>query len=142
MLMGESNFQENKALNNKDDTSVETTSIRSLPPLRMKPETSNLRLNIPHQVSEVSVKRKCSWSSTDSLSNKIIVSSVNDKNFGKLQTIPSRKCTVLDLLFDREVSVKILCFFVVCIETDLNLETPFLLLFTNIHMYIFFIRIS
>ena len=61
LLMGASNFQENKELNNKDETRmVGTTSIRSLPPLRMKPETSNLRLSIPHQASEVNVKRKCS----------------------------------------------------------------------------------
>jgi hypothetical protein len=72
----------------------------------MKPETSNLRLNIPHEVSEVNVKRKCSWASSHGLSNKILVSSVHNKHLGKLQTIPSRKCTVLDLLFDREVSVK------------------------------------
>lgn len=101
------NFQQNTKSNHKGETSAGTTSTRSLPPLRMKPETSNLRLNIPHQVSDVNIKRKSNcWSSSDDLSNKIMVSSVREKDLSNLQTIPSRKCTVLDLLFDREVSIK------------------------------------
>ena len=87
--------------------SLEPTT-RPLAPLRMKPEMKNVHINLSRPIRKDTKDYINVISNTypsEGSFNKFNKMYNTAENFGNLQTIPSRKCTVLDLLFDREVSV-------------------------------------
>ena len=68
----------------------------------------NLHINLSHPIrkdTQDQIKVISNTYPSEGSFNKIDKMYNTSENFGNLQTIPSRKCTVLDLLFDREVSV-------------------------------------
>ena len=88
--------------NEKEDTGISNLRPRHLPVLKIKPETSNLRRK-PYDEEKSRIKRG-TLNVIDPLSCKINNTFKNNARINKMPTIPSRKCTVLDLLFERQVS--------------------------------------
>ena len=101
--MSKLKFQKVKPKTSKLDPSRSNMNIRSLPQLRIKPEID--KGTIISYANQDSILSQDTVHFLNKASSKKTGKAVLDGNIGNVKQSTTRKCTVLDLLFDREVKM-------------------------------------
>ena len=99
------NLQETTACKGRDRKSQLRTPF--LQPLRIKPEADHLSLKSSDEQGKIGFKRKYVSHGLDILHKKTGQTTFKNRRVSEIQSRKSKKCTVLDLLFDRQVCIRV-----------------------------------